>query len=142
MAKAALDEAVRRSPIRERIKALDVYRFITAPHEVASLSRDDARLVGVAYQDLAAKIETVKAAVAMRLAEPEPDGEPDRVLTVAEVAARLGRKTSYVGELIRKRQIPAVLLPSTKPGKEGKYSGVLESSLRAWWRDHEDRGVR
>jgi excisionase family DNA binding protein len=79
----------------------------------------------------------------MRLAEPDPPAEADRVLTVAEAAAWLGRKESYVADLVRQRRIPAVILPGARGKRnEGKYRGILLSSLKAWTKAQEDPGTK
>jgi hypothetical protein len=130
-------------PGATRVRALDPFKFLNAPEEVARLSKEDARLLLVAFQTLASRIGVTERALLMRLSEPDPQAEPDEVLTVAEAAKLLGdRKESYVAELIRKRQIPAVNMPSTKAGKKGKYTGILKSSLLAWAKAHEDAGVK
>jgi excisionase family DNA binding protein len=61
---------------------------------------------------------------------PEP---LERLLAVPEAAGLMGFATSYVYEIIRRGDLPAV--------KRGKYVRIRASSLAEWIRRHEDDGT-
>jgi len=64
--------------------------------------------------------------------EGDADAE-DPLLTIPEVAARLGVKPGRVSELIRSGQLPCVNV--------GKYRRVRPATLRAWLAEHEANGL-
>jgi hypothetical protein len=83
----------------QRYQALDLNAFLGDPGRTAALTRQQARDLLVKLNHLQARFAVLEKALAVRLAEPDPAAEPDRVLTVAEAAQWLGRKESYVAEL-------------------------------------------
>lgn len=62
-------------------------------------------------------------------APPTPESDADRLLTVIEAASFLGFARSYVYEMIRRGEFPAV--------RRGKYVRVRRSAFEEWIRQKE-----
>lgn len=92
----------------------DPARAATLPPEVAALLL--ARVAGLQIA-LLARCLSVRSATT-----PLPDDEA--LLTVPDVARRLGFAESYVYELVRLGRLPAV--------RTGKYVRIRRSTLREW----------
>jgi excisionase family DNA binding protein len=80
--------------------------------------------------------EHIPAAIAylsarlMGAKQPQPaTPEPDRLLRVKEVAARLNLAPSYVYELVRSRQLPSI--------RAGKYVRIKASAVERYMAQHE-----
>jgi hypothetical protein len=94
---------------------------------------------------LAARLAALGAALVVPQENGQAEGvEPDRWLSLPEVARLLDVPESYVYALARQRRIPTVRLPGLAKGgqeRDGKYLRVQASALRAWAAEHEDKGV-
>ncbi len=89
-----------------------------------------------AVPDLLAELEALRALLWARLvtvqgppATLHPEQEPNRLLTVAQVAEVLSVRKSHAYELIRRNEIPAIRL--------GRYVRVRLSDLRRWVVNHQ-----
>lgn len=79
-------------------------------------------------------IDRLRAALMALLAESLPKSQPsiDGLLTVPEVARQLNYRPSYVYEMLRRGDLPAV--------RDRKFVRVRQSAVSAYISEHEKRG--
>ena len=99
------------------------------PRDVATLLGDLERLRAVLWARL-----TVASASAAHPA-PAIAESTDRLLTIPEVATRLGVPTAYAYELARRRQLPVLRVGL-------RYLRVSAAGLATWIERLDDRGAR
>ncbi len=112
---------------------------------LADLLHEPQRMAEVppeALPPLMAQCAALQSALAARLAAvkpdtpPQPTQEPERLLTVPQVAELLGVHPSCVYEVARSGKLPTV--------RVGKYVRIAPSALREWLAQHKkglDKGM-
>lgn len=105
--------------------------LLQTPERAAELPAEErCRLVS----QLAALIVVIESSSARPVEAPVPQGrdsarDDDRLLRVPEAAEILGFARSYIYELIRRGELPAV--------QSGRHVRLRRSALREWARRHE-----